>query len=121
MLELLDNQITPLGCEHIGKILHPAAKSQMTHLKLDHNRFGSAGLKFLADGLAQNKTIEHLSLSYCDIDESGARYLFEILIYTQSNLQDLILNGNHLRNEGTIEVLKGVSVAKNLKHFHMLI
>ena len=70
----------------------------MTHLKLDHNRFGSAGLKFLADGLAQNKTIEHLSLSYCDIDESGARYLFEILIYTQSNLQDLILNGNHLRN-----------------------
>ena len=26
MLELLDNQITPLGCEHIGKILHPSSK-----------------------------------------------------------------------------------------------
>lgn len=54
----------------------------MTHLKLDHNRFGTAGLKYLAEGLAQNKVIEHLSLTYCDIDESGARYLFEILIYT---------------------------------------
>ena len=102
MLELLDNQISPLGCEHLGKILHPSAKVQLIQVKLDHNRFGSAGLKFLADGLSQNKIIEELSLTYCDIDESGARYLFEILIYTQSVLQTLSLNGNHLRNEGTI-------------------
>ena len=82
MLELLDNKITPLGCEHLGKILNPIAKTNLTHLKLDHNQFGSAGLKFLAEGLSQNKNIEHLSLTYCEIDESGARYLFEILIYT---------------------------------------
>ena len=30
-------------------------------------------------------------------------------------LEELNLGGNHLRNEGTMEVLKGVSVAKNLK------
>lgn len=91
----------------------------MTHLKLDHNRFGSEGLRFLADGLCQNKAIEHLSLTYCDIDEKGARYIFEILIYTQSALKELILNGNHLRNEGTIQVLRGVSVAKTLSKFHI--
>jgi Leucine-rich repeat (LRR) protein len=56
-----------------------------------------------------------LSLTYCNIDESGSRALFEILIYQQSNLEELNLGGNHLRNDGTIQVLKGVSVAKNLK------
>jgi len=59
--------------------------------------------------------VTHLSLTYCDIDKEGARSLFEILIYTHSNLEELNLAGNFLRNEGTIEVLKGVSVAKNLK------
>ena len=66
-----------------------------------------------------NKTIVHLSLTYCNIDESGARNLFEILIYTQSVLEEMILSGNHLRNAGTIEVLKGTSVAKNLKKIYL--
>ena len=48
ILELLDNMITPLGCEHIGKLLMPEAKKTLTHLKLDHNSFGAAGLKYLA-------------------------------------------------------------------------
>jgi Leucine-rich repeat (LRR) protein len=45
--------------------------------------------------------------------------LFEILIYTQSVLEEMILSGNHLRNEGTIEVLRGTSVAKNLKKLYL--
>ena len=82
MLELLDNKITPLGCEHIGRLLMPASKSNLTHLKLDHNAFGAEGLKWLAEGLSMNKNIVQLSLTYCNIDETGARSLFEILIYT---------------------------------------
>lgn len=38
----------------------------------------------LADGLAINKTIKHLSLSYCNIDAGGARSLFEVIIFSQS-------------------------------------
>lgn len=45
--------------------------------------------------------------------------MFEILIYTQSVLEEMILSGNHLRNEGTIEVLRGTSVAKNLKKLYL--
>lgn len=30
-------------------------------------------------------------------------------------LEEIDLGGNHLRNDGTIEVLKGASAAKNLK------
>ena len=29
--------------------------------------------------------------------------------------QDIDLSGNHLRNDGVIEVLRGASIAKNLK------
>jgi len=84
-------------------------------VKLDHNNFGSEGLKYLAEGLSMNKVITQLSLKYNKIDASGARYLFEILIYTQSALELLELDGNFLRNEGTIELLRGVSIAKSLK------
>ena len=63
--------------------------------------------------------MENLSLTYCNIDESGARALFEILIFTQSKLQELNLSGNHLRNEGTIMVLKGTSIAKELKKIYL--
>ena len=83
--------------------------------KLDHNSFGSKGVKQLAEGLCQNKVLTHLSLTYCNIDQEGARPLFEILIYKESALEELNLGGNQLRNPGTIEVLKGVSIAKKLK------
>lgn len=44
ILEVLNNMITPLGCEFVGRILHPDIGSNITILKLDHNRFGSAGV-----------------------------------------------------------------------------
>lgn len=56
-----------------------------------------------------------LSLTYCGIDEKASRALFEILIYTRSQLEEVNLAGNMLRNEGAIQVLKGVSIAKSLK------
>lgn len=83
-MELLDNKITSLGCEFIGKLLHPKVNSSITILKLDHNDIGSAGVRHLAEGLAVNKSLQSLSLTYCNIDANGARPLFDILIYTQS-------------------------------------
>jgi len=97
-LELLDNKITPLGCEFISKIIHPKANTALTILKLDHNAFGSEGLKNLSEGMSINKTIEHLSLTYCNIDQEGARAIFEILIFSKSGLKELNLSGNLLRN-----------------------
>lgn len=44
ILELLDNNITPLGCEFIGRALVPEKKLLLTVLKLDHNNIGSEGL-----------------------------------------------------------------------------
>jgi hypothetical protein len=50
-------------------------------VKLDHNDIGAAGVRALAEGLAVNKSLLSLSLTYCNIDQEGARPLFEILIY----------------------------------------
>ena len=86
VLELLDNKITALGCEFIGKLIHPRSLSNIQILKLDHNEIGGKGVTALGEGLAVNKSMVSLSLTYCNIDASGARALFEVLIYTQSKL-----------------------------------
>ena len=98
----------------MSRVLHPKANTSIMILKLDHNDIGAEGVKRLAEGLATNQSLEHLSLTYCNIDAAGARPLFEILIFSKSKLKELNLSGNHLRNEGVIEVLRGVSIAKSL-------
>ena len=115
VLELLDNRITPLGCEFISKSLHPLAKPTIQILKLDHNNFGAEGMINLSEGLAINPVIRILSLQYCGIDAEAAEAVFQILIYTRSALEDINLTGNMLGNEGVIKVLQGTSVAKTLK------
>jgi Ran GTPase-activating protein (RanGAP) involved in mRNA processing and transport len=119
MLELLENKITPLGCDFISRILHPQSPSSITILKLDHNNIGSEGMNFLSKGLTMNKNLSELSVTYCNIDADGARAIFEILIYTKSGLKRLNLTGNHLRNEGIIKVLRGASCAKVLEQFNI--
>jgi Ran GTPase-activating protein (RanGAP) involved in mRNA processing and transport len=119
-LELLDDKVTPLGCEFLGKTLTPgSACPPISILKLDHNAFGSDGLKHLAVGIKENVFIKTLSLTYCDIDQHGARCLMEMLIFSKSLLEELILTGNNLGNQGSKIVLNGVSIAKNLKMIHL--
>jgi Ran GTPase-activating protein (RanGAP) involved in mRNA processing and transport len=93
-LELLDNKITPLGCEFISRALHPKMASQIEVLKLDHNQFGSEGMKALSEGLAINPTLRLLSLTYCGIDHEAADAIFNIMIYTRSALEEVNLSGN---------------------------
>ena len=114
MLDLMANNLSPLGCEFVGKLMHPDMKRNIVNLKLDHNAFGSAGMDMLAAGLRMNKVVQNLSLTYCEIDEKGARSIFEILLFQGSSLEEINLSGNHLRNNGVIEVLKGATAAKKL-------
>jgi len=119
-LELMDNKITPLGCEFIGRTITPGPKCPpICFLKLDCNHFGSAGVQNLCSGLKTNEYIKMLSLCYCGIDAKGARPLFECLIYSKSKLEELILTGNRLKNEGAIMILRGVSIAKELKKIYL--
>ena len=49
--------------------------TKLLKLKLDHNIIGADGLAILSQGLAQNDSIEKLSLNYCGITSEGAKYL----------------------------------------------
>ena len=120
-LEFLDCKVTALGCEFMGKMLaRPMAQCPpVAVLKLDHNQFGSDGVIALSQGLKNNEFIKTLSLCYCEIDAAGGRPLFEILIFQKSKLEELILTGNCLRNEGVKHVLNGVSIAKELKKIYL--
>lgn len=87
VLELMNCEITPLGCEFLAKALcnigtwgtleRPA---QLSILKLDYNHIGDVGVKVLADSLRNDK-LTMVSLAYCNITEVGCEALFEVLIY----------------------------------------
>jgi Ran GTPase-activating protein (RanGAP) involved in mRNA processing and transport len=70
-------------------------------------------------GIKENVNITTLSLTYCSIDHTGARSLMELLIFSKSKMEELILTGNNLRNEGAKMVLNGVSIAKELKKIYL--
>jgi len=57
VLELLDAQLSHVGCEIIGKSLNFKNDLNLLVLKLDHNPIGSTGLKYLAEGIGQNKQL----------------------------------------------------------------
>lgn len=69
----------------------------------------------LSEGLAVNPVLRMLSLTYCGITAEGAEALFEIFIYQRSALEEVNLSGNLLMNEGVVQILKGLSIAKSLK------
>merc|ERR1711964_380309 len=78
-----------------------------TYLRLDYNKFGAPGVERLKWGL---------SLQYCDINgEEGGRHLSHILIFIRSALEQLLLKGNNLGNDGVLEVMTGAKRAKKLK------
>lgn len=89
MIELMNCEITALGCEFLSKALFnlcgasPFSEKppQLSVLKLDHNPgLGDQGIAVLADSLRNDK-LTMLSLAYCGITEVGAQELFEVLIY----------------------------------------
>lgn len=114
VLEVMDNGITSLGCEFLGRVLKKEAESPITTLKLDHNPIHAAGVAMLAEGLAMNPTIKILSLNYSEIEKAAATPLAHVLLYIKSQLKELYLKGNNLENEGVAEIMKAAQVAKSL-------
>jgi len=113
-LDLLKNKITEVGCGYLGKVLGTTSEMPLKILHIDHNPIGSKGVDGLANGLAQNKTINVLTLSYGELDATCAPALCKILIFIESNLKELELIGNQLKGDGVAEILPAVKISKNL-------
>jgi len=118
-LDLLDNEIGLLGCEFLSKILHPVSTVPLLKLKLDHNAFGTAGLRLLTQGLASNCVLEKLSLCYCGINAEGAVYIQEILANINSKLQKLKIQGNLFMNEGVEAIFRALEINEELQKINV--
>lgn len=78
--------------------------SNISILTLDYNQFGNEGLFNLMSYIKTCKSLKHLSLAYCNIDEKGVNYLDKFLSST-TTLETLILQGNPLKNAGMSELI----------------
>lgn len=114
-----DNDVTVLGCEFLGRTLGPKGNPIVNLLRLDYNKFGTPGVEKLSLGLAQNATLRHLSLQYCNIGEDGGEYIAHILMFIRCALEKLELCGNYLGNRGVVDVLHGARRTKCLREIDL--
>ena len=119
ILELLDCAITPLGCEFLNNVFMPGTGGKLQVIKLDHNPLGSEGMNIIAQGLSQNTMVNVLSLTYCEIGPEGCEGLFQVILYQNSNILELSLNGNPLMDEGIVQIFHGLAAAKNLQSVYL--
>jgi Ran GTPase-activating protein (RanGAP) involved in mRNA processing and transport len=101
----MGNQITPLGCEFLGKTLSTSHCGIKT-LIIDNNFIGDSGLQNLTLGLRSNSVIKNLSLKYCGIGKDSMIYFQEILANIHTKIKNLDLQGNHFGNEGFFQLLR---------------
>ena len=99
LMEFLNCNIGPLGCEFISRVFEPSLPGNIQYLTLDYNVFGNEGLNNLLTYLPMNASLTTLSLGYCGIDEKGVQF-FEKYITSTKTLEKLILMGNPIKDEG---------------------
>lgn len=117
-LDLLENGITSLGCQFLGKaVANPF--SCIKHLKLDNNLIGNEGLEEISKGLRVNSCITKLSLKQCGIDARGARHIQDILANISTQIRSLKLQGNPLNNDGLYQVLRAVNINEMLEKINV--
>lgn len=113
-VEFVECGVSALGCEFLATVLGPSLGHPLQVLKLDHNSIGNEGVAALATGLSMNSSVQLLSLAFCNIEAEGARGLFEIVIYQNSGLKELDLQGNCLRNQGVCTLFHGLQINNSL-------
>jgi Ran GTPase-activating protein (RanGAP) involved in mRNA processing and transport len=118
LIEFLNCNIGPLGCEFISRIFEPSLPCSMEILTLDYNNFGNEGLSNLLTYLPLNSTLTYLSLAYCGIDEKGIQY-FGDLITKSPSLEKLILMGNPIKDEGVLNLCSFLQVNTNIEEVNI--
>jgi Leucine Rich repeat len=118
-LELMECLMTSLSCEFLGRLLSPESSNPLLILRIDHNDIGNTGAFNIARGLAMNSVLKTLTMSYCNLDEEASRAVMQILIFQDSALQELDLQGNRFANEGSCRVLHSLRINLNLNKLNL--
>ena len=113
-LELIQCELTSLSCEFLGRLLSPINSNPLITLRLDHNDLGNQGVFELSQGLCMNSVLKTLTLSYCGFDSSACRAIMQILIFQETALQELDVQGNRIGVDGCSDIFKALKINQAL-------
>jgi hypothetical protein len=87
-LDLLGNEIGPMGGFALGKSLAKGYNVSLLTLKLDYNTsLSNEGVINLCRGLCTNATLKQLHLEYCNISVFGAAAVSALLSNSNTGLE----------------------------------
>ncbi|PFX14278.1 NACHT, LRR and PYD domains-containing protein 7 [Stylophora pistillata] len=99
-LQLMDNNIGPLGCSEICKLLK-CRNSQLSWLNLTRNQLTDEAAKYLADAIRDNNCqLRSLNLSLNNITDKGAQHLAQAISNENCQLRSLFLSYNNITEAG---------------------
>ena len=104
-MNLKENNIGPLGCAEIIKLIvnsdHDRNNYKLTSLNLARNNITAEGAKQLADALMHSECkLTELNLAHNNITAEGAKQLADALMHSECKLTELNLEGNNITAEG---------------------
>lgn len=123
-LELLDCKLSVKGCEYIGNALedrreHGEGPKNLRFLRLDSNNFGDEGFRRLNKGLRMNPNIDTVSMNHCGLTEHCSKSLLELLIFKDSKIKELSLEGNSLKAFGAETIFKAIELNNSLQTLNL--
>ena len=108
-LDLRDNNIGPLGCLEICKLLK-CRESQLSWLNLTGNQLTDEAAKYLAEAINNNNCQLHtLNLSYNNISDIGAQHLAEAINNNNCQLHTLNLAYNDISHIGAQHLAEAIN------------
>jgi hypothetical protein len=88
-------------------------------LRLDSNNFGDEGFRRLNKGLRMNPNIACLSMNHCGLTENSSKCLLELLIFKDSKIDELSLEGNSLKALGAETIFKAMELNSSVKTLNL--
>ena len=114
LLDLSENNLDPLGCLEIGKLLK-CSESQLSWLNLTRNQLLDEGAKYLADAINDNNCQLHtLNLSGNKISHIGAQHLAKAINNNNNcQLHTLNLAYNNISDIGAQHLAEAINNNNN--------
>ena len=108
-LDLSYNNIGPLGCFEICKLLK-CRESQLSWLNLTRNQLTDEAAKYLAEAINNNNCqLRRLNLSYNKISDIGAQHLAEAINNNNCQLHTLDLSYNNISDIGAQHLAEAIN------------
>ena len=111
VLWLENNEIYPKGASALGQII--SSSPNMKYLYMAHNSISNSGVAELAPKAIRQ--LQVCNLAENEIGQMGARAIADCLKSSKSTVETLVLESNHLRNEGAKSLAESLKLNETLQ------